>query len=139
MQVQCQLFCSLRTYCDFIVWTSEDLEYERIFPDEEFWLDCVSRVEALFINSIVPELLGKWFSRPPRLTDSSSTAAPNTPQAGTSSEVYCYCGGPDVGDMLGCDREECTYQWFHLSCLNLKTFPKSKVWYCPDCRKLKNK
>lgn len=28
------------------------------------------------------------------------------------------------------------YQWFYTECLGLKSMPKSKFWYCPDCRKL---
>ncbi len=38
---------------------------ERIHPDEELWLNCVSQARVLFKNSFVPELLGKFFSRPP--------------------------------------------------------------------------
>lgn len=102
---------------------------ERIYPDEEFWLNCVSQARVLFENSILPELLGKFFSRPPEIKQSSATLE-------SDDEVYCYCRGPEAGDMVGCDYKECPYKWFHLSCLNLKTFPKSKVWYCPDCRKV---
>jgi hypothetical protein len=106
------------------------------------WHDNVSRVKTVFDNSILPELLGKWFSRPPPASAQASAALQDSvceSQAGNSSEVYCYCGGPDVGDMIGCDHKECIYKWFHLSCLKLKTFPRSKMWYCPDCRKLKKK
>ena len=34
-----------------------------------------------------------------------------------------------------CDNDDCPYQWFHLDCLKLKAFPKSKTWYCPECQK----
>ena len=37
--------------------------------------------------------------------------------------------------MVGCDNDDCPYQWFHLDCLKLKAFPKSKTWYCPECQK----
>ena len=87
----------------------------------------------LFENSILPEL-----QRPPEaktLPSSSDTISLSLP----CTEVFCYCRGPEAGDMVGCDNKECMYKWFHLSCLNFKTFPKSKMWYCPDCRKLKTK
>lgn len=115
--------------------TNEDLQTERIFPDEEFWLDCVSRARLLFENAILPELLGKIFSRPPDQVKPLPTSSDAVPEA-TSNKVYCYCQGPETDDMVGCDREECPYKWFHLSCLKLKTFPTSKFWYCPDCRKI---
>ena len=38
--------------------------------------------------------------------------------------------------MVGYDNLSCTYKWFHLHCLGLKSLPKSKHWYCPVCRKL---
>ena len=34
--------------------------------------------------------------------------------------------------MIGCDNDECPYQWFHLSCVNLKP-PLPDQWFCPDC------
>lgn len=130
----------MRTYCDFIVWTNEDMKMERIYPDEDFWLDCVSRVKALFENSILPELMGKWFSRPPAPASTVSISDDSLHSESASSEtLYCYCQGPEEGDMIGCDHKECKYKWFHLSCLKLKSFPRSKVWYCPDCRKIKKK
>ena len=45
-----------------------------------------------------------------------------------------YCRGGEHGQMVGCDTDDCPYQWFHLDCLKLKAFPKSKTWYCPECQ-----
>ena len=45
MQVQCQLFCTQRNYCDFVVWTKKDVNVERIYPNESLWLENVSRVK----------------------------------------------------------------------------------------------
>ena len=49
--------------------------------------------------------------------------------------AICYCRGGEHGQMVGCDNDDCPYQWFHLDCLKLKAFPKSKTWYCPECQK----
>ena len=38
--------------------------------------------------------------------------------------------------LIPTDNHDCPYQWFHLTCLKLRTPPKGKIWYCPDCRKL---
>ncbi|TBU33068.1 hypothetical protein BD311DRAFT_862047 [Dichomitus squalens] len=48
-------------------------------------------------------------------------------------EIYCYCQKLSYGEMVACDNEDCKYQWFHLSCVNLKP-PLPDVWYCNDCK-----
>uniref|UniRef100_A0A8C5WFI1 Inhibitor of growth protein n=1 Tax=Leptobrachium leishanense TaxID=445787 RepID=A0A8C5WFI1_9ANUR len=47
--------------------------------------------------------------------------------------TYCLCNQVSFGEMIGCDNEECTIEWFHFSCVGLTYKPKGK-WYCPDCR-----
>jgi len=47
---------------------------------------------------------------------------------------YCYCQGPSYGEMVGCDDEQCAYEWFHLNCVGLSAAPKSGSWYCDDCK-----
>ena len=32
--------------------------------------------------------------------------------------------------MVGYDNPTCAYEWFHLTCLELMSQPKSKYWYC---------
>ena len=66
MYVQCKLFCRRRTYCDFLGWTDEDAHIKRIHSDEELWLSCVEKAHLFFRNTVLPELLGKRFSRPAR-------------------------------------------------------------------------
>ena len=56
-------------------------------------------------------------------------------EAGTSLSKYCYCNEGEHGEMIGCDNKSCPYKWFHLDYLRLQSLPKSKMWYCPDCRK----
>ncbi|KAI1796121.1 hypothetical protein LXA43DRAFT_970036 [Ganoderma leucocontextum] len=48
-------------------------------------------------------------------------------------ELYCYCQKLSYGEMIACDNEECKYQWFHLSCVDLKP-PLPDTWYCNDCK-----
>ncbi|KAE8629831.1 hypothetical protein XENTR_v10000608 [Xenopus tropicalis] len=47
--------------------------------------------------------------------------------------TYCLCNQVSYGEMIGCDNDECTIEWFHFSCVGLTYKPKGK-WYCPDCR-----
>lgn len=46
----------------FIMWTRNDIHIERIYPDEDVWTLCPTG-RAYFRNAIVPEIIGKWFSR----------------------------------------------------------------------------
>ena len=79
------------------------------------------------MRGVLPELIGRWYSRP--------TASATQGTSDSSSVQICYCRGGEHGQMVGCDNEHCPYQWFHLECLKLKAFPKSKTWYCPECQK----
>lgn len=150
IQVQCQLFCANRSYCDFIVWTENDVHIERILPDQQFWLTNVAKVKKFFETSILVELIGKFYSRTSQCSKRPSLEQPSCSGASSiqdvdsdmeidganTSEEYCYCHGPEEGEMVGCDNPSCKYQWFHTTCLKLNSLPKCKYWYCPDCRKL---
>ena len=66
--------------------------------------------------------------------ETQTLSFPPEHQSPPTFEVYCYWQGPEDGDMVGYDNSKCTHKWFHLSCLNLKVFPKCKRWFCPDCK-----
>ncbi|XP_014675741.1 PREDICTED: uncharacterized protein LOC106815748 [Priapulus caudatus] len=75
-QVQTQLFVCNKDYCDFVVWTEGALHIERIEPDEEFWLSVELKAETFFKAAVLPEMVGKMFSRPQPATASISTITP---------------------------------------------------------------
>lgn len=52
---------------------------------------------------------------------------------GDDGKLYCICQQPSYGDMVGCDNEECPYEWFHFACVGMKKQPKG-AWYCDECR-----
>ncbi|GAB4824018.1 hypothetical protein N2152v2_011064 [Parachlorella kessleri] len=56
--------------------------------------------------------------------------------AGPDEPTYCHCNRISFGEMIGCDNDDCSVEWFHLACVCLTpdTKPKGK-WYCKDCRK----
>lgn len=138
--MQCQLFCTRRTYCDFVVWTNEDIHIKRIYPNEELWLSCVEKAHLFFRNAVLPELIGKWFSRaagtPATLTSSPTQPDDSSSITNAGETLYCYCRGPESGAMIACDNSSCPYAWFHFDCLKLTASPRSKKWFCPDCRKI---
>ena len=45
---------------------------------------------------------------------------------------YCLCQNVSFGDMVACDNDDCPYEWFHWSCVGLKSEPNG-TWYCPMC------
>ncbi|KAF9786294.1 hypothetical protein BJ322DRAFT_1058736 [Thelephora terrestris] len=46
--------------------------------------------------------------------------------------LYCFCQKLSYGTMVGCDDDDCQYQWFHVGCVGLKDPPEGG-WYCPEC------
>ncbi|KAI7855003.1 hypothetical protein BDC45DRAFT_507494 [Circinella umbellata] len=46
--------------------------------------------------------------------------------------LYCYCRQVSFGEMVGCDGENCPYEWFHMECVGLTAPPKGS-WYCDEC------
>ncbi len=134
------------------MFTKKELHVERIEPNSLFMQENVSKAKHFFEVAILPELLGRWFSRPEQIamTASNSTEKDISQESSTSSDTeasssglsaqgiqYCFCQQGEYGEMIGCDNNSCYYQWFHLDCLKLQSAPRSKKWYCPECRKLK--
>ncbi|EPZ34768.1 hypothetical protein ROZALSC1DRAFT_31516 [Rozella allomycis CSF55] len=48
------------------------------------------------------------------------------------TDVYCICQQPSYGEMIGCDGESCSKEWFHYDCVGLTKPPVGK-WYCTEC------
>ena len=138
---------------------------KEFFLQNSFGFPVFKRLKYFFRNAILPEpgaheknvgllpeLIGKWFTRPaksPTVANSTSLvldqpdgSLPSTSTDNSSAstisagdERYCYCQGPEHGEMIGCDNSSCPYVWFHFDCLKLSAPPKAKKWFCPDCRK----
>lgn len=140
-QMQMQL-CQVE-YCDFVVWRAGELFHQRIELDEDFVVDAFYRAASFVKLAILPELVGKWFSKqnamascPSQDQDSNSAS----PVSVLSSNGWCYCGKDETFDnMIGCDSKDCKIQWYHFSCLKLTEdeIPRGK-WFCPDCHKRKH-
>ena len=123
-QIQTQIFVCDVEYGDFCVCTfpteaTPSMHYERIYADKKFWESCVDTSTAFFKHFILPELLGKWYTRPSiaELTTPADNINPSCTSS-NSSILYCYCQKPEDGsdDMIGCDNETCPNQWYHLHC-----------------------
>ncbi|CAC5403234.1 unnamed protein product [Mytilus coruscus] len=158
-QIQCQLMVAEVQSCDFVVWTEADFYKERITIDNIFCIDMVERSSLFFKKAILPELIGKLYSRPLQEATPLTTGTPNqqrsplqeatTLTTGTSNQqslssttsddglIICTCQTPyneEVDDVIGCDNENCPFVWFHFKCAKIKRIPKGK-WFCKECRK----
>ena len=58
-QVQCQMKCSNRFWCDFFVCFSKDTFLERIVYDENFMKMCIIKASICYEKIIFPELINK--------------------------------------------------------------------------------
>lgn len=117
-QVQCQMFATETKYCDFVLWSKQNLYIERILYDELFITENLSKALEFFKYVIKPELLGKYF----------------TQRAGTAKVcLWCVCEKVDDNSpMIRCDNEDCDIAWYHFACVHITEIPEGQ-WYCPKC------
>ena len=145
-QCQLQMVSTGRSYCDFVVWSTHDLYIERILLDQGFIEEKLKEAERLFWLAIIPELLGKWFTRTnawlPSINsvsdDLSEDADKNEDEDNDDDGSWCYCKQPRGGAMVGCENPSCKITWFHMACLRINKAPKGK-WYCPSCHPYNSK
>ena len=78
-QIQTQIHVCEKQYCDFIVWTEADLHIERILADDLLWPKLIQKASLIFHNSVLPEIIGKCFTRVSKCTINNQDG------------VYCYC------------------------------------------------
>ena len=131
-QVQAQIKLCGANYCDFVVWSDSEVVIERILPNDDVISDALERASKFFKVGILPELVGKWFSKAPSFT-SMPEEVPQDPADG----LWCYCKRGEFGEMIACDNELCPIIWFHTHCLKMTSIPKND-WYCPDCSNTTN-
>ena len=48
------------------------------------------------------------------------------PSGSTSSNesTFCYCNGPEEGDLIACDNKTCGIEWFHTTSSKIPSIPK---------------
>ena len=110
VHVQAQIKVCGTGYGDFVVWHENKLVIQRIYPDEELISSILSKATEFFKLGILPELLEKWYSRPPALPQSGSTSSTPTSDApvnSSNSELWCFCRKEELGEMIACDNEYC--------------------------------
>jgi len=133
-QVQTQLHVCKLMYGDFVVWSEDGMLIERIEKDTAFLDTWIENVKHFFIYGILPEVVGKWYTRKPVADVDGLPVESDQPDCQQSQEeeddssaLWCYCSKPEFGDMIKCDNKSCTIKWFHFDCLEMRTAPKGEV------------
>lgn len=136
-QVQLQMkLCDVK-FCDFVIWRTDELVVNRIMRDDDFLKEAIDKATVFFKYGILPELVGKWYTRPPPVLSSETEPvdlSTKGEEVTDSEKTWCYCKQVESGKMIMCESEHCKIVWFHFECLKITTAPKRK-WFCPDCRK----
>lgn len=130
-QVQAQMKFRNALYCDFVVWTENDLIIERLLPDDEFMKFAIEKATEFFKYLILLKLLGKHYTK----LSSIPLNVESADQEESSKEpVWHYCRKEEDGEMNQCESGRYKIIWFHTACLRIKSIPKGK-WICPECKK----
>jgi len=56
-QIQGQMAVTGRPWCDFIIYTNEDLHVERIYYDPDFWSTAEAKLLQLYHQCVLPQLV----------------------------------------------------------------------------------
>ena len=55
-QVQCQLYCANRNWCDFVLRTNKEMHVERIYRDKKWWGQQLAKLRKFYFTDLLPEL-----------------------------------------------------------------------------------
>ena len=77
------------SYGDFIVWQQDEMVVERILVDNKFLDASLEKATKIFIYGILPEVLGKWYSRLPKYLQAFSETLHKNPNNSTIKEKHC--------------------------------------------------
>ena len=130
-QVQMQLALCKLAYCDFVMWTNKDLAVERISADEHFFRSRLDNLQHFFVYGIMPEIMGKWYSRKP-ITNAEGIVPQTVTHASSNTDVQ---ESNKTVVLLqyaqlwkyGCVTKKCSIQWFHFECLSIRSKPRGKL------------
>ncbi|WAR23894.1 ING2-like protein, partial [Mya arenaria] len=122
----------------FVIMTEKAVHIELVLFDIDVWTEICEKAETLMKVAILPELVGKFYSKLPGCglpVQPLKEVQPPLSSQNDSEKTWCYCDQVESGEMICCDDENCHIVWFHFTCLKIERKPMGKKWFCPDCRK----
>ena len=127
-QVQTQINVCNVEFGDFV----DQNRHVGIMKDRSFFEEAVNNIEHIFVYSILPEIIGKWYTC---TSIANSSGVDLTDDDENPEKLWYFCDQPAYGNMICCDHDKGTIKWFHFDCLRIRRHPKGR-WYCPSCCKL---
>ena len=76
-QVQLQMKLYGACYYDFVVWKKDEIFIQRISYNVTFISEALDKIVPFIKYCILPELVGKWFTRPTQVSVDSSDSQPD--------------------------------------------------------------
>lgn len=64
--------------------------------------------------------------RKDEVEDDMTSGPESTKETPDDEPTYCLCNKVSFGDMVMCENEACSIEWFHFPCVQLKRAPKGK-------------
>jgi hypothetical protein len=55
-QVQAQMYCDQRSWCDFVLCTEKEIHVERIYCAPQWWTEQLPKLKTFYFHSLLPEL-----------------------------------------------------------------------------------
>lgn len=158
-QIQTQMFVTRSKFCDFVVWTTQSLSIVHVTPDVELWEGTLlPTAQQFFYKVVLPELVACHFTQQSPLVSSAGLHTPHTQtrhkkkrskkkhppspyhtphpsQKAKDAVLWCTFRQPkELDDMVACDNQKCSIQWFHLGCVGLSSAPgEEEPWLCDTC------
>ena len=101
-QVQLQMKVCQADYCDFVVWRPTEIAVIGIIPNKTFIDSAIDQATKFYKFGVLPELIGKWYSKISTFSSSDSSLQIAT---NISNETVSTTNDEEHGTMIGCDNE----------------------------------
>lgn len=124
-QIQQQMWVTGYNICLFVMYIKNDLLQLIVRHDKTFTEKLVVKEKLYFLEVIMLEMFGKWFT-------SKKSVVPNiVPPRENYLPCFCQEEKPNEQSVF-CSNENCSIRQFHKKCIGLKIF--RSTWMCKICR-----
>ncbi|WAQ95781.1 ING2-like protein [Mya arenaria] len=128
-QVQTQMGVTGIRATHFVIMTEKAVHIELVPFDIDVWTEICEKAETLMKVAILPELVGKFYSKLPGCglpVQPLKEVQPTLSSQNETEKTWCYCDQVESGEMICCDDENCHIVWFHFTCLKIERKPRGE-------------
>ena len=120
-QIQLQMFIHNLNDGHFLIFCKQKLNESILFSvtrNHNLLKIMLEKFEQYFHKILLPEIVTRKY-------DISNE---------NDQKAYCFCRRTSFANIIACDRNTCSYEWFHYGCVDITRAPKGR-WFCSDCSK----